>query len=137
MKIQIKQLRKLINEVVSETLPERGTSFQIENAFKEFVSSHPELLDDPQFADGMDNINYIVSYDDLDSANVLCLGSIQSDGGDYMYDAIESAGLLHDLQQAIEKRVSASRPATKRPRKFKIIPYTENKWNEDKWGNEL
>lgn len=144
MKLTAAQLRRIIKEEVQKSLkndatsaPVGGTGERIRQAFEKFVAMHPELMEDPDVAHGMENYGYTSSYSRASGANQLVLGSLEAEGGDAMYDAVVAAGLLDSLKKFVEKHVNSTGPATKRPRKFEVIPYSEYQWNEDKRGADL
>ena len=66
------------------------------------------------------------------------MGTIIDYGGDRLYNLIAAVdpGFKNLLTKIHDYAIKLGKPV-KRPRKFGVIPYTDYKWNEDAWGEEL
>ena len=139
MKITKTQLKQIIKEELGRVMEQEEylPLYKVfGKALNDFVEE-TELRNNPEVVEAVKDYDWETDYEDWDKRNVLVLGTIKHAGGDFLYDAIKEAGLLDSL---LDKLVSYSEQyakPVKRPRKIGIIPYTEYKWNEDKWGEEL
>ena len=102
-------------------------------ALKDFIAETPALANDEAVVKAMKNHSYAVQ-----NNSQLVLGTIQWDGGARLYNLIAAVdpGFKNLIAKIQDYAVRFGRP-WKKPRKFSVIPYTDYKWNEDAWGEEL
>jgi len=102
-------------------------------ALRDFIAETPALANDEAVAKAMKNHSY-----EVQNRLELVLGTIKWDGGDRLYNLIAAVdpGFKNLLTKIHDYAIKFGKPV-KRPRKFGVIPYTDYKWNEDAWGEEL
>lgn len=142
MRITIEQLKRIIKEEVEKAIVSplqeqtQSTSEMILKAFKDFAE-RSSLMEDPGVQKAIQNNDYTTDYNDVERTNELILGTVESDGGDYLFQAFREEKLIPELRKHIQNYLNNNAPPTKKPRSVKIIPYSKYRWNEDKWGDEL
>lgn len=140
MKLTVNQLRRIIKEEISRMLVEgektMTTGEAILRGFEQFMSERSELTELPEVAQAMEQQDYRIDYDDIGKVNQLILGTIIDGGGDALYDALGGDG-IEELEQFLGEYVEAHAKPLKKPRIIKVIPYSEYRFNEDEFGEEL
>jgi hypothetical protein len=102
-------------------------------ALKDFIAETPALANDEAVIEHMEDHDY-----EVQNNSQLVLGTIKWGGGDRLYNLIAAVdpGFKNLLTKIHDYAIKFGKPV-KRPRKFGVIPYTDYKWNEDAWGEEL
>ena len=133
MKLTKRRLKQIIKEEIEKSAQEYLPLHKVfGKALMDFLEE-TELKNNPHVVEAVRDYDWTTDYEELDRENVLVLGTIEGAGGDFLYDTIDSAGLLDALLQKLESYSEQYGKPTKVPRKIGVIPYSEYKWNEDKW----
>ena len=105
-------------------------------ALKDFIAETPALANDEAVIEHMEDHDYGIQ--SRSGVNELYLGTIIDYGGDRLYNLIAAVdpGFENLLTKIHDYAIKLGKP-TKKPRKFGVVPYTDYKWNEDAWGEEL